>query len=660
MARQLALISAILALSLALAHLGGCKSKNETKPRPADLALQDTPSVLRGTIGVEAVFRGSEPALVSGLGLVVGLNGTGGGPLPDRVAGTMEREMALNGITKSLDAPGTPLDRKSPRDLLRDPSVAVVLVQAAIPPAAPEGTRFDVYVEALNATSLEGGLLWRVDLRLGEASVFGAIQAHRIAQARGPVFINPFAEVEGKAFEVGLTRGRILNGGVVTNPMRVELVMDELSHARSAMIVSAINSRLPMGPGDEGPTAAGRQTAGRDTGPAIALRVPQRFRDNSREFINIVKHITVDDSYPEQSARRYVEALKQDPTIAEDLSWCLEAIGPKALPFVRELYDYAEPVPRMAALRAGARLGDERAAKHLRDLAVSGGGTQRLEAIGLLARIDGGPTIDVTLRSLLSEKELITRVAAYEALARRAERLQIARFDAYRSANPDSELRQLSPTHVAELAKAELPPGTMQGVERRAVHDKFILDRVPEGDPLIYITQQGAPKIVIFGRSPSISRPAIASAWSDRLMLKSEIGEDTVRVRYQASEVTPAIEHELGHDLLDFVDFLTRKSGPVDPRPGLDMSYSQVVGVLYALSAANATDSGFATERDRMKALILEANAERTPRDYPETAKEADRVLILKRPTVLGGQPAEEPRVQRTPTIVPLKPPASK
>lgn len=638
--------------ALGAACAWGCGSSEKPKARAAALTVQDAPTVLKGTIGVEAQFRGADPVLVSGLGIVVGLNGTGGGPLPDRVAATMEREMALKGISRTTDAPGSAVDRKSPRELLRDPNVAVVLVQAAVPPAAPGGTKFDVYVEALNATSLEGGLLWPVDLRLGEAAVFGAVQARRIGEARGPVFINPFADADGKGAEVTLTRGRILDGGRVTEPMRIELVMDELSHSRASLIVSAINTRIPMGPGDDGPTAAGRQTAGRDTGPSMALRVPMRYRQETREFIQLVKHIAVDDAYPEQLARKYVEGLKSDPSLADDLAWCLEAVGPKAIPFVREMYDFSEPIPRLAALRAGARLGDERAAKHLKEIAASGRGIERLEAISLLSKIDGGPGVDLALRGLLGEKELVVRVAAYEALAKRAERLQVARYDAYRSANPDSDLRKLSPTHVAELAKAELPPGTIQGVTRRTVADRFVLDVVPEGDPLVYITQQGTPRIVLFGTMPRIARPALASAWENRFMLRADPGDPKVRVRFQPSPSAPGVQHAVGDNLVEFIEYLTRKPSPVETRPGLDMTYAQVVGVLYALAKSGATEAGFATERDRLKALILEANADRQTRDRPESPGDEGNVVVLRRP---GGGDAPAAEEAGVPTIVPLR-----
>jgi len=49
--------------------------------------VRDLPSQLRGTIGAEARIIGNTPTMVSGIGFVVGLDGTGGLTLPEQYAG---------------------------------------------------------------------------------------------------------------------------------------------------------------------------------------------------------------------------------------------------------------------------------------------------------------------------------------------------------------------------------------------------------------------------------------------------------------------------------------------------------------------------------------------------------------------------------------------
>ncbi|MBS0196348.1 MAG: flagellar basal body P-ring protein FlgI [Planctomycetes bacterium] len=651
----------LVAASTILAMLWGCsdppapKSVNVTPAR-------DVPPLLRGTVGSEVTFLGIEPVLVSGYGLVVGLSGTGGDVLPDNIAATMEREMGLMGIGKAGEYAGTPLNGKTPRQLLRDPNVAVVLVQAAIPPGSPQGARFDIYVRAINASNLEGGTLWTTDLRIGDANAFGQVQARAIAKARGPIFINPFADPGKEDNGITKTSGRVLDGGYVTNPLEIELVLNAGSFQRVRSMVSAINSRFPEGPGDPGPTSRARQGPDVQSGAggSLVLRVPARYRRTAAEFLQLVRHVQIDQSAPEQYARRYVEGVKAEPFMADDTAWGLEALGQKAVPFARELYEYGELAPRMAGLRAGSRLNDPRAAGPLKELAKSGDGVVRTKAIELLGEIEAGPTVDEALQELLRSPELIVRVAAYEALVKRSERVQYLRLARAQRENPDPNGPRFSPTALEMLASSTFSGASMQGIERRLVEDKFLLDVVPFGDPLIYITQQGRPRIVLFGVNPTLARPAVVSAWEDRLMIVTEAGDDEVRLYYRPLNADkPITMHGKGKARLsELVTFLARKGEQDAPRVGLSLSYSEVVGVLYAAFKEGATEALFTTETDRLKAQLLAATSVAVP-DRPET--EADRELVpLKRPAVMQPQTTPKPDSPGKPEIVPILPPTDK
>jgi flagellar basal body P-ring protein FlgI len=642
----------LLAIALAALFSTSCSDTPEAIEKTP--ILRDTPSALRGTIGAEVTFRGIEPVVVSGLGLVVNLNNTGGRPLQDRILETMERTLALQGISSTTDMPGSPLHRKSPRDILKDPRTAVVIVQAAIPPGAPPGAKFDVYVNAVNATSLEGGQLWTTSLTIGETVLFGQAKTREIANARGPIFINPFATSDSAQAAFSQTTGRVLDGGWVTNPLQIEMVPDTASHSRVASMVSAINSRLPAGPGDSGATARGKTTSDINSGPSVILRVPRRFADRADEFLSIIKHLPINDSAPEMLAKRYTDALKTEPALANELAWCLEALDDKALPFTRGLYDYAEVVPRLAALRAGARLGDPMAAAPLIELASKGSGLEQLDAIALLAEIAGTPRIDLTLRNLLKEKELLVRIAAYEALAKRAEKVRLARLldDSYESAT--SPLSDVSPMHREVIARAMFPTGMLQGIERRSVGGKFLLDMVPEGAPMIYVTQQGQPRIVIFGENPSLNNDAVVSAWNDRLLLSTDATQPGIRAMFREAETSSAQRLTTeGQSLAGLVVALAASSGPDQPSPGFNLTYSEVVGTLYAISSARATNATFATERDRLKASILAAGDTKIRRDRPETPNDPTNVVVIRRAdapdTTLLPTPDKEP-----PKIMPL------
>jgi len=649
-----------LALSLC-AGISACDSTPRKPIRTSVVPARDVAPLLRGTVGAEVTFLGIEPVLVSGYGLVVGLNGTGGDVLPDSIASTMEREMGLLGIGKSGSYTGTAIEGKSPRQLLRDKNVAVVLIQAAIPPGSPAGATFDVYVRAINATSLEGGTLWTADLRVGDANTFGQIQARSLAKAKGAIFINPFAEPGKEDSGVTRTVGRVLDGGFVTNPLQIEMVLNTPSFQLVRSLTSAINSRFPEGPGDPGQTARGRSgpNAESGTGGSIALRVPDRYRKNPGEFLQLIRHLRIDQNVPEQYARRYVEGAKAEPVMAENMAWCLEALGQKALPFVRELYDYPELAPRLAGLRAGARLDDPRAAPALKELALKGQSGLRGDAIELLGRIDAGPMVDSALRDLLNENDLVIRVAAYEALAQRSERVQLNRLKNAQRAARDRIGEKYSPTQLEMLSEMAFPGNTLQGIERRLIEDKFLLDIVPFGEPMIYIAQQGRPRIVLFGKDLSFTKPAVVAAWSDRLMMTSEEGSDYVRVYYKAPLADVPVKQQSRPGLAEMTMFFAKKTNPADPRPGLNMSYSEVVGALHAIFKGGATRAAFATETDKLKAQLLIAASSLSVVERPETPGDKE-LIVLSKPSSM-----EPTAVPQGPTadkieIVPIKPPVKK
>lgn len=645
---------------IALLVLPGCNS-NKRPPRAQQVRpaiVRDVPTPLRGTIGAVCRFEGARPVLVSGIGFVVGLNGTGGLPLPTDIAATMERQMRLNGIGPSNDLPGTPFEGMTASQLLRDPNTAVVIVQGAVPPGSPDGTTLDVYVRALNATSLEGGTLWTTELRLGLPSQFGAVQARAVGQAKGPIFINPFAEPGAEADGVTRTAGRILDGGVVTITTQLILALDNPSHSMARAITEAINNRFPRGRGDDGPIASGRDSE------FVKLRIPYAYRNRQPEFIELVRYTAVDQSYPEANAKRFADALQVDASLGDELSWALQAVGPQAKPFLRNLYGHADVIPRLAALRAGAGLNDPRVVPYLIDIASAGPSRHRTAAIGLLAKVDGGPEIETTLQSLLASDELPVRVGAYEALADRAEAAQLRRLVQSERAEKNPVSRRPYEVLYA-LSRSYLPSGTIHGVSRELVEGKFFLDRVPVGKPLVYITQQRIPRIVLFGEDLDLHKPLVSTMWSDRLMFVSDAPEDPTRIYYRTLPQMRAGEpiegtgrtilHEVKGDLTTVIKFLAHTPTPENPRPGLSFSYSEVVGALYGLYKDRAMTAAFSTERDRLLADIVSLLSQQEIEVRPERIGEDTQLVVFDDPRNLPADRSEL-RDDASGILVPLRP----
>lgn len=623
--------------------LCGCASDEKPKPRQVTPVVRDVAPPLRGTVGAESSFRNIDPVLVSGYGLVVGLQGTGGLQLDDGISALMEREIQLRDISAANEYKWQSIDKTTPKQLLKDKNVAVVYVQALVAPGAPRGMHFDVFVRAVNASSLEGGKLWTTALQLGQTKPAGGPRGKIVAQAYGPIFINPFSDPGKEGAGVTATAGRVLDGGVMVNPMPIEVILDNNFHTRARAITSAINSRFPEETPERAPVARGR------TGQIVEIAVPEEYRGDPIEFLKLVQYVQIDGPVA-RYAQRYVEAAKAEPFLANEMSWCMEALGDQALPIIRELYDYNEIAPRYAALRAGASLGDPMAAEALKKLALEGRGAERLDAILLLGKISAGPTVDLALRDLLQEKPLLVRVTAYEALAERAERNRLNRLLREQITNPDPNAIRLSPTQLQVLAESDIPAGSIQGVSRKRLGDGFFMDRVQGGDGLIYITQQGTPRVVVFGQDPKLVKPLFASAWSDRLMINAQSADEPIKLFYRDWKTGAITQQDVEPDLPKLIEFFAHKPTPEDPRPGLGLSYSEVVGALYAIHKAGGMNCNFATERDRLLAALTAANAGQR-KERPETTKDRAEIVVLESPEATLA-PREEGGLK--PIIVPI------
>lgn len=573
-------------LSLAVV-LGGCSGVEKAKPRPESARVErgfemDVPQIMRGTVASEAILIGFEPVIVRGYGLVVGLNGTGSRDIPPSVRAHMLAEMARQGVGSERTGWG----HLRPDAMLDSLDTAVVIVEAVIPPAAVgrrrtrdaeiAGTQFDVRVYAdprTGTTSLEGGRLYTTQLRPGPLRPGGG-QASPLALAGGPLFVNPFANPDAIAQD-NLTRttGIILNGGEVTRDIPLKLRIANPSHTRAAILQNSINARFSQERGQPDQTARG------ESDESIVITVPPSYRTRTEEFISVLQHTTIRQTNAEAIAVSIRRMLLDDPSLAMEASLRWQALGNRALPVINELYNHPEELPRMAALRAGAKLDDPLAVPHLLDVAKRSSAESRKTAIELLAELRLNPQINLVLRELLNDRDVEIRLSAYEALVKRR--------DPY--------------------------------MHRYSVDGKFVLDVVQSNKPMIYITQFGQPRIVVFGDDLSIQTPVFVQAWSNRLMVKDNGTEDEIEVYYRVhpSDIN-AVIHRVPATLSDFVHFLGHTTTIERPAPGLGLSYSETVGALYQIWSQRYIKADFKAEQDRILAAIMRYEEESTVLERPE------------------------------------------
>lgn len=539
-----------LAACLSVMSCGGGK-KPVRLPQP-EAVPSDVPEILRNTIGAECRIGGLEPTMATGYGLVVGLNGTGSKEIPLPIRNEVVRMMERRGIGR----PSGSLAGMTPDQLIDDPNTAVVSVEALIPPGSPEGSRFDILVRAVpgsSTTSLEGGQLWTTELREG-ALIAGGPDRRVFAIGSGPIFINPFADPAVSASaEANKIIGRVLDGGQAGISIPLSLTLNNPSHARARAVVSAINARFPNGAGRE-PTARGRNEE------LIAINVPYAYADRTGEFVQLIRHMRIDQQFAPEWAQRYVRALKEEPELAERLGYCLEALGEGAIPAVRDLYTYGEVRPRFTALRVGARLGDVRAVPYLQELVERGRGTVRTDAVKLLGRVGSDPSVNRFLRGLLDDDDLAVRINAFESLMERAD----------------------------------------PSIRKTLVEDKFVLAEVSSREPLIYVTQQGRPTIALFGPSTEVQRPTLLRAWDGRLMMEAPV-DGEVRMFYRDYRTGQATSVTGNGSLGSLIRRLAHTPTPERPEAGFGLTYSEVVGVLSVMVDRGAVLAALVPENDRLQ-----------------------------------------------------------
>ncbi len=565
---------------LMIAVSSSCSNIEKATPQPKSSFTQrppvemDVDPIMRGTIAGEAVLLGFNDTVVRGYGLVVGLKGTGSRAMPVEIRALLLREMGRRKMSDPLQNLGG-----SPARMLDTDDVAAVIVEGIIPPGAVGGTKFDVRVYSApgtSTTSLEGGRLWTADLRPG-VLMSGSQQGFPIAEAGGPIFINPFSTaVAVGADAVDRLSGRILDGGTVNKDRTLKLRLATPSHNRVRTIQASINGLFPREQGQKNDTAFGKSDE------LIELHVPPSFKERTGDFAQLIRHSPVDIGATEQTANNIRRSVLANPGASEAASWRWQALGKKCIPIIQELYTCPEEQPRMAALEAGAKLNDPLAVPALLEMAKSGPKVNRQAAIKLLSKMDSNPNIDLGVRAFLDDRDVDMRFTAYECLRRRR----------------DSSVRVYP------------------------LNGRFKLEMVDAKKPLIYLTQTGDPRIVIFGDNTELLRPMSANIWNGRLLMRADMNDPNVQIFYRSTPTTNPTIDNVPAKLSTLTSFMARPVGPRGADAGIALTYSETINALHTLWNAGYIPGDFKGEQDRLLAAIMKEETRATPVERPEFPSE--------------------------------------
>jgi flagellar P-ring protein precursor FlgI len=213
-------------------------------------------------------FEGVRPNQLVGMGLVMGLQGTGDrGDLVEAMLGNLVENF---GISMS-------------RDNLRSRNAAVVTVTCELPPFVRNGEQVDVTVSAIgDAKSLEGGVLLQTPLRAANGQVY--------AVAQGPVSVGGFSvEAAGSSVSKNVTNtARIPNGAIVERDTSweggergtIRFLLRRPDFTTADRVASRVNERY-------GPVAVVS-----DAG-CVEMRIPAEFGGNPSRFIAAVESLEV-------------------------------------------------------------------------------------------------------------------------------------------------------------------------------------------------------------------------------------------------------------------------------------------------------------------------------------------------------------------------------
>ena len=598
---------------------GGCQQFNLRSQSPEEMEETSddefTTTVKTPLIGEYVTVHGLNLITLEGVGLVTGLDGTGGDPPPSRYRTALVDDMRKRGM-------------REPNQMLRSPDTALVVVRASLPPLVQKGDQFDLNVrliEGSEATSLNGG--WLMETYLSEQAIVpgrGVLAGHIFAKGKGPILISTGEGNDPEGLVGVRKRGRVLGGGSYIwkedRHLTLALRNDFRSVRNSKRIASRIGTRFSAYDryGIKEPLAEAK------TDQSLVLKIHPRYKNNFPRYLQVARNIAFRETPVAQRVRmQKLEKLLNEPETAELSAVKLEAIGTNAIPILKRALTNSSLEVRLHAAMALAYL---EVPDGLNDLAEAARTEPafRVFALAAMAAIDDAEA-HLLLRDLMNEQSAETRYGAFRAL------WTLDRNDSF--IRPQEE------------------------------YDEFALHVLPtESDPMIHITHRRRAEIVLFGADQQFHTPMAVRA-GNRILVTSQPGSDSVTIsRYEAgkpdrrevvsSRVSDVIHAaaELGASYPDIAQMLVQatKQHNVPGRVEID-ALPQAGRIYYRPSNAD----GDSTQRT---ARVGAANSNLIPNMFPATSSRDDsedlgeskgprgsdqRVEVKKSPEIDANPPAD-------------------
>jgi hypothetical protein len=491
---------------------------------------------------------------VEGYGVVIGLGTNGSREIP----GALRRYLTDYLSKQDLGSWREGTKGITPIKFLRDLDTAVVKVRGVIPPGAPKGHPFDIYVQAMprsGTKTLSGGILMPLDLHLAGKWDVSQTQTHIWAKGNGPMFVNPYLSPDDPADAPKLRNGKVIGGGTVVRRRIIHLQLLKKDYSKAFLIKNRINARF----------AKLREVAIGRSGSTIELVVPKQYRNNYSRFLDLALHLPLGYQV-EGQILRIAEQMKNPRADHNALGLTWEAIGRQVLPQVRQHYNSAHPTLSFYAARTGLRMSDPDAIEVMVRFARNHESPMQLAAVRELGNADGLGLAGDALRGLLDSNNERVRTAAYESLLR---------------------------------------AGETSRVKRVMVGNDFVLDLVESGGRYaIYATQTQRPKIVVFGRDLSLRRDVFYRSPDEMVTVSSCKDEQTRKPRVMVYRRVPRGDMlseslYLDFDVADLIETLGRRTDPDTQGNvhGLGLTYGEVLATLHGLCERGHIPAKFILQR---------------------------------------------------------------
>ena len=442
--------------------------------------------------------QGNTMIVLRGVGLVTGLNGTGGDPSPSALRTQLQNEMSRRGV-------------KDAKRILASRDTAMVVVTAYLPAMVRKGQRFDVRVALppnSNAKSLKGG--WLLETRLFEEQNVegrGSLKGHNYAVAGGAILTSLGVKDNREERQAELMSGAIPGGAISLTDRDLSIILrtEKRGSRNSLRVAEAVSQRFYRYNkyGQRISCAEAKDDA------RVVLKTHDQYINNFPRYQAVIRSLALNES--DVARRIRMEMLARDildvekcQNIVSGVAACptalqLEAIGDEAIPFLTDALESDSFDVRFQAAQSLAYLGNAEGVEVLHE-AARDQPAFRVYALVALSVVDDADAV-LALRQLMSEKALETRYGAFRAL------------------------KELDP-HDPSLNPIEY-------------ENRFIVYAIDStGEQMVHVTRRRAPEIVLFGTEQSLRLPAVLNAGRN-IRIMGETGQHEVEVIYYQLNAEP-------------------------------------------------------------------------------------------------------------------------